>query len=75
MVSITVKLPVNLDKRLRATARRQGEGISTLIRRALEREISGDGPDFAKMAAPYKGMFRGPGDLSVRKAYQRHDDR
>jgi predicted transcriptional regulator len=71
MISVTVKLPSDLDKKLRATARRRGEGISTLIRRALEREIVGEGPDFATMAAPYQGMFRGPGDLSTRKAYRK----
>ena len=75
MTSVTVKLPAKLDQKLRATARRRGEKISVLIRRAVEREIIGEGPDFATMAAPYKGMFRGPGDLSTRKAYRRYDDR
>ncbi len=75
MISVTVKLPAKLDQKLRRTARRRGEKISTLIRRAVEREITGEGPDFAAMAAPHLGMFRGPGDLSTRKAYRLYDDR
>jgi predicted transcriptional regulator len=69
MTSVTVKLPLDLDRKLRAAARRRGEGLSELIRRALEREIATDGPDFASAAARYKGMFRGPTDLSTRKGY------
>jgi hypothetical protein len=71
MASITVKLPVDLDRKLRTAARRRGEGLSELVRRALEREIAADGPDFGTVAARYKGMFRGPSDLSTRKGYGR----
>ncbi len=67
MASVTVKLPIELDKKLRAAARRRGEGLSELVRRALEREIATDGPDFVSAAGRYKGMFRGPSDLSTRE--------
>jgi len=71
MPSFTVKLPTPLDKKLRATARRRGESLSMLARRALEREMVTDGPDFAVLAAKQRGMFRGPRDLSTREGYGR----
>jgi hypothetical protein len=69
MPSVTIKLPAPLDKKLRAAARRRGESLSLLTRRALEREIMTDGPDFAALAAKQRGMFRGPTDLSTREGY------
>jgi len=71
MTSFTVKLPVHLDKRLRAVARRRGERLSTIAWRALEREVAAGGPDFAAVAAAHKGMFCGPSDLSTREGYGR----
>jgi len=71
MASFTVKLPTSLDKKLRATARRRGESLSMIARRALEREIVADGPDFAVLAAKHRGMFRGTSDLSTREGYGR----
>lgn len=71
MASLTVKLPTPLDKKLRAAARRRGESLSVMARRALEREIVTDGPDFATLAAEHRGMFRGPRDLSTREGYGR----
>ena len=71
MPSLTVKLPATLDKKLRAAALKRGEKISTLTRRALQKEIAEGAPDFAKLAANYKGMFHGPRDLSARKGYGR----
>ena len=69
MPSLTVKLPGTLDKKLRAAAQKRGEKISTLARRALEKEVSAAAPDFAQLAAKYKGMFTGPRDLSAREGY------
>ena len=71
MPSLTVKLPGTLDKKLRAAARKRGEKISTLARRALEKEVTAAPPDFARLAADYKGMFKGPRDLSEREGYGR----
>lgn len=71
MPSLTVKLPGTLDRKLRATARKRGEKISTLARRALEKEVAAPAPDFAELAAKYKGMFKGPRDLSEREGYGR----
>lgn len=65
MPSLTVKLPGSLDKKLRAAAQKWGEKLSTLARRALEKEVAAGVPDFAQLAANDKGMFRGPRDLST----------
>jgi predicted transcriptional regulator len=69
MPSVTVKVPTQLNKKLRATARRRGETISMVARRALEREVVSGGPDFAAIAARHRGMFRGSRDLSTREGY------
>ena len=71
MTSLTIKLPSLLNRKLRARARQQGENLSVLARRALEKEVSEPAPDFAKLAMPYKGMFSGPSDLSSREGYGR----
>ena len=71
MPSLTVKIPAALDKKLRSTAAKRREQLSTLARRALEKEVAGAAPDFVKLAASYKGMFRGPRDLSAREGYGR----
>jgi hypothetical protein len=49
--------------------------VSVLARRALQNEVSGAAPDFAKMADQYKGMFIGAKDLSSREGYGSQDDR
>lgn len=71
MPSFTVKLPTQLDKKLRSAARRRGETLSMMARRALEREVVSGGPDFAAIAAPHRGLFRGPRNLSTREGYGR----
>lgn len=68
---ITVKVPVLLEKKLHKAATRRGESFSEFARRALRKEVEVDGPDFATLAAPYRGMFRGPRDLSSRQGYGR----
>lgn len=71
MPSLTVKIPPALDKKLRSAARKRREPMSTLARRALEKEVAAGEPDFVALAANYKGMFRGPRDLSTREGYGR----
>jgi hypothetical protein len=68
---ITVKIPAPLEKKLRQAAMRRGENFAELARRALRKEVEASGPDFATLAAPYRGMFRGPRDLSSREGYGR----
>jgi len=45
------------------------ESFSDLARRALARETEEQEVDFARLAAPYRGMFKGPRDLSSREGY------
>lgn len=71
MPSLTVKIPSSLDKKLRSAALKRRERLSTLARRALEKEVAARAPDFAQLAANYKGMFRGSRDLSGREGYGR----
>jgi predicted transcriptional regulator len=69
MPSLTVKLPSALDKKLRSLARKRGENISVTTRRALEKELAAGEPDFAKLAEGFRGMMKGPRDLSAREGY------
>lgn len=45
------------------------------MRRALVREMEADAVDFSKLAAPYRGMFSGPADLSTREGYGDRESR
>lgn len=46
-----------------------------LPRRALTRESEEHEVDFARLAAPYRGIFIGPRDLSSREGYGNQDHR
>ena len=74
MKTITAKIPDALNEKLRKSASLKKEHFSETIRRALTRELEGD-VDFAALAAPYCGMFRGPSDLSTREGYGSPDNR
>jgi len=67
MKTLTVKIPEALESKLKRKARVANEPVSALVRRALAREMEVDTADFAKLAAPYCGMFSGPPDLSTRE--------
>jgi hypothetical protein len=69
MKTLTVKIPETLEVKLRSKARADKETVSAIVRRALVREIISDAVDYAKLAAPYQGMFSGPANLSVRESY------
>lgn len=69
MKTMTLKIPVALEVKVRKAAARRKETFSDLARRALAREVAEREIDFAKLAAPYCGMFSGPGDLSTREGY------
>ena len=75
MKSITVKIPESLDSSLRLKAKKSGQPVSELVRRALVREIECESQDFARLAAPYRGMFSGPPDLSAREGYGSQESR
>lgn len=69
MKTVTLKIPDDLDAKLRRTIRRRKESFSHLARRALAREVAEHEVDFARLAAPYRGMFQGARDLSDREGY------
>ena len=74
MKTVTIKIPDAMNEKLRKRAAAQKEAFSETIRRALARELESS-PDFAASAAPYRGMFRGPADLSMREGYAGSDSR
>jgi hypothetical protein len=69
MKSLTVKIPEAMEIKLRKKAQAANQSVSEIMRQALAREIESDAVDFAKLAAPYVGMFSGPADLSTREGY------
>lgn len=69
MKTLTVKIPEELDEKLRRKAQAANEPVSALVRRALMRDLDSDAVDFASLANPYRGMFSGPADLSTREGY------
>lgn len=66
MKTLTVKIPEALEIKLRNKAKASNQPVSEVVRRALMREMEADAADFSKLAAPYRGMFSGPADLSTR---------
>ena len=75
MKSLTVKIPEPLEMKLRRKAKSGKETVSAIVRRALAHELETDAADFAKLAAPYLGMFSGSADLSTREGYGSRDSR
>ena len=69
MKTVTLKIPDGLDVKIRRALTKRKESFSDLARRALAREIEEQEVDFARLAAPYRGMFKGPSDLSSREGY------
>ena len=75
MKTVTLKIPDNLATKIRRTMTRRNEKFSDLARRALAREIEEQEIDFARLAAPYRGMFKGARDLSSREGYGHQNHR
>ncbi|CAN5496437.1 hypothetical protein BH20VER3_BH20VER3_15040 [soil metagenome] len=69
MKTVTLKIPDSLDLKIRRAIARRKESFSHLARRALAREVEEGEIDFARLAAPYRGMFKGEADLSTREGY------
>ncbi len=69
MKTVTLKIPDTLDAKLRLATARRKESFSALARRALVREVEERSADFARLARPYRGMFKGPANLSSREGY------
>lgn len=74
MKAISIKLPDELDVRLRAFMRQRKMGRSDLVREALDAYLSHhhDGSmlsSFADLAQDLIGSVRGPEDLATNKKY------
>ena len=75
MKTLTVKIPETLETKLRRKAKTGKETVSEIVSRALANELETDAGDFAKLAAPYVGMFTGAADLSTREGYGSRESR
>ena len=75
MKTVTLKIPDHLATKIQRAIARRKERFSDLARRALAREIEEQEVDFARLAAPYRGMFKGARDLSSREGYGHKDHR
>lgn len=75
MKTVTLKIPDNLDSKIRRALARRKESFSNLARRALARETEEHEVEFAGLAAPYRGMFKGARNLSSREGYGNKDYR
>lgn len=69
MKTVTLKIPDGLAVKIQRAITRRKESFSHLARRALAREVEEHEVDFARLAAPYRGMFKGARDLSGREGY------
>jgi predicted transcriptional regulator len=69
MKTVTLKIPDGLDVKIQRAITRRKESFSHLARRALAREVEEHEVDFARLAAPYRGMFKGARDLSGCEGY------
>jgi predicted transcriptional regulator len=75
MKTVTLKIPDGLDVKIQRAMTRRKESFSELARRALAHEVEEGEVDFARLAAPHRGMFEGPSDLSSREGYGNPDHR
>jgi Arc/MetJ-type ribon-helix-helix transcriptional regulator len=73
MKTLSLRLPDHLDAQLTTMAEKQGAPKSELVRRALERMLSGQDPDrpksFLEMTRDAKGCVEGPSDLSTNQKH------
>jgi Arc/MetJ-type ribon-helix-helix transcriptional regulator len=70
MKTVSLKIPDSLDTKIRRAITRRKESFSELARRALVREVEEREVDFARLAAPYRGIFKGASNLSSREGYE-----
>jgi hypothetical protein len=75
MKTVTLKIPDGLDQKIRRAILKRKESFSNLARRALAREVEEHEVDFARLAKPYLGMFKGARNLSSREGYGNKNDR
>ena len=74
MKMLTLKVPDDLDERLRAEARRRGTSKSAIVREAVGRYLVSSspeerGPSALDLMGDLVGSIEGPGDLSHNPRY------
>jgi hypothetical protein len=71
--TLTIRLPQELQRRLREKARRTGLPMGRIVCDSLEKTLDKDEPAGGNQAwRKYVGIFKdGPPDLSSRKGYSR----
>lgn len=65
--TLTIRLPEDLQRRLREKARRTGLPMGRIVCDSLEKTLDKNEPAWMK----YAGTFSGPRNLSSRKGYSR----
>lgn len=65
--TLTIRLPEEIQRRLREKARRTGLPIGRIVCESLAKTLDRDEPAWMK----YAGTFSGPRNLSSRKGYSR----
>ncbi len=75
MKTLSLKVPVALDRRLAASVARRGISKSQAIRAALEAYLNAEGNGATgtvlDLAGDLVGCVRGPGDLSTNPKYMK----
>jgi hypothetical protein len=75
MTTLSLKLPVGLNARLEAAARKKGRTKSEVVREAIEAFLATGVPSRAgsclDLARDLAGSVKGPGDLSYSKKHLR----
>ncbi len=75
MKTLSLKVPVALDRRLAASVARRGISKSQAIRAALEAYLNAEGNaatgTVLDLAGDLVGCVRGPGDLSTNPKYMK----
>jgi plasmid stability protein len=73
MKTISLKLPSDLDKRLRTRARRSGVSLGAVVREAVTAFLDDDGRSapgsVSAAAADLAGCAAGPADLSTNREH------
>ena len=69
--TLSIRIPEDLQRRLREKARRTGLPIGRIVRDSLEHSLSKDKDKDEPAWMKYAGTLTGPKNLSSRKGYSR----
>ena len=69
MLTISVKIPVHLDKQLARISKQRGLSRSTILRDAISAYVAEPDNSFSARASDLAGSLTGPEDLSTSAEY------